>query len=67
MSYIVILLRGDRILAVEAGGDKEDWPPAPADIASRWLEQGTARDTDKIHVFHEENGFFYSRVEGVPD
>ena len=66
MSYIVILQRKERILAVEEGGDKEDWPPSPAAIAARWLEQGTARDSDRIHVFRSETGWFYSRIKGVP-
>lgn len=67
MSYIVILQRGERILAVEEGGDKEDWPPAPAAICARWLAQGTARDSDRVTVWHAKAGWFFTRVKGVPE
>jgi hypothetical protein len=67
VSYLVILQRGERILAVEEAGDKEDWPPAPAAICARWLAQGTARDSDRVTVWDEQAGFFYTPVKGVPE
>jgi len=67
MSYLVILQRGERIIAVEDGGDKEDWPPSPAQICSRWAAQGTARDSDRVTVWEQQAGFFYTRVKDVPE
>lgn len=67
MSYLVILQRGEKILAIEDGGKAEDWPPSPAAICARWLAQGTARDSDRVSVWEENVGFFYTIVKGVPE